>query len=148
MCGSPREAGGTCRRGAIHELWTRDWYNAGSHRARAVRGVGVALVYLPAYWSELNPVARVFCAVRCCVVGVVYGLLGAQVAAVAGAFSELGLDTGGVGGLAVRLTNFGCAIGISTCVPLSEPTEGVIVNSGGAVGVKHCRDGTARRRLR
>ena len=26
--GSPREAGGTCRRGAIHELWTRDWYNA------------------------------------------------------------------------------------------------------------------------
>ena len=43
------------------------WDNAGSHRARAVREVGVALVYLPAYWSELNLVARVFCAVRCCV---------------------------------------------------------------------------------
>jgi ABC-type microcin C transport system permease subunit YejE len=49
----------------------------------------VALVYLPAYWSELNPVARVFCAVRRCVEGVVYGLLAAQVAAVAGALEGL-----------------------------------------------------------
>jgi hypothetical protein len=34
----------------------------------------------------------------------------------------LGLDTGGVGGLAVRLTNFGCAIGIreSGYTPLSK----------------------------
>jgi hypothetical protein len=65
------------------------WDNAGSHRARAVREVGVALVYLPAYWSELNLVARVFCAVRCCVAGMVYGLLAAQVAAVAGALGGL-----------------------------------------------------------
>jgi len=63
--------------------------NAGSHRARAVQEVGVALVYLPAYWSELNLVARVFCAVRCCVAGVVYGLLAARVAAVAGALGGL-----------------------------------------------------------
>ena len=77
------------------------WANAGSHRAREVREVGVALVYLPAYWSELNPVERVFCEVRRCVAGVVYGLLWAQVAAVAGAFGGLGLDTGGVGGFAV-----------------------------------------------
>ena len=48
-----------------------------------------ALVYLPAYWSELNLVARVFCTVRCCVAGVVYGLLAAQVAAVAGALGGL-----------------------------------------------------------
>ena len=65
------------------------WDNAGSHRARAVREVGVALVYLPAYWSELNLVARVFCAVRCCVAGVVYGLLAAQVAVVEGALGGL-----------------------------------------------------------
>jgi len=65
------------------------WDNAGSHRAREVREVGVELVYLPAYWSELNLVARVFCAVRCCVAGVVYGLLAAQVAAVAGALGGL-----------------------------------------------------------
>ena len=49
--------------------------------------------------------------------GWVSPLLGAQVAAVAGAFSELRLDTGGVGGLAVRLTNFGCAIGITSPTP-------------------------------
>ena len=49
----------------------------------------MALVYLPAYWSELNLVARVFCAVCCCVAGVVYGLLAAQVAAVAGALGGL-----------------------------------------------------------
>jgi len=87
--GSPREAGGTCRRGAIHELWTRDWYNAGSHRARAVRGVGVALVYLPAYWSELPSVVGVLCAVGRCVAGMVDGLLAAKMAAVAGALEVL-----------------------------------------------------------
>jgi len=65
------------------------WDNAGSHRAREVREVGVALVYLPAYSPELNPVERVFCEVRCCVAGVVYGLLGAQVAAVVGALGGL-----------------------------------------------------------
>ena len=47
------------------------------------------MVYLPAYLSELNPVERVFCAVCCCVAGVVYGLLAAQVAAVAGALGGL-----------------------------------------------------------
>ena len=65
------------------------WENAGSHRARAVQEVGVALVYLPAYWSELNPVARVFCEVRRCVAGVVDGLLAAKLAAVAGALGGL-----------------------------------------------------------
>jgi hypothetical protein len=65
------------------------WDNAGSHRARAVREVGVALVYLPACWSELNPVERVFCAVRRCVEGVVYGLLAAKMGAVAGALEGL-----------------------------------------------------------
>ena len=43
------------------------------------------MVYLPAYWSELKLVARGCCEVRCCVAGMVYGLLAAQVAAVAGA---------------------------------------------------------------
>jgi len=47
------------------------WDNAGFHRARAVREVGVALVSLFAYSSELHLVACVFCAVRCCVGGVV-----------------------------------------------------------------------------
>ena len=61
------------------------WENAGSHRARAVREVGVALVYLPACLSELTSVARVLCAVGRCVAGVVDGLL----AAVAGALGGL-----------------------------------------------------------
>jgi len=65
------------------------WDNAGSHRVRKVREVGVALVYLPAYWSELDLVARVFCAVRRCVEGVVYGSLEAKLAAVAGALGGL-----------------------------------------------------------
>jgi len=65
------------------------WENAGSHRARAVREVGVELVYLPAYSPELNPVARVFCEVRRCVEGVVDGLLAAKLAAVAGALGGL-----------------------------------------------------------
>jgi hypothetical protein len=65
------------------------WENAGSHRAREVREVGVALVYLPAYWSELNPVARVLCAVGRCVAGVVDGVLAAKMAAVAGALGGL-----------------------------------------------------------
>jgi hypothetical protein len=65
------------------------WENAGSHRARAVQEVGVALVYLPAYWSELNPVARVLCAVGRCVAGVVDGVLAAKLAAVAGALGGL-----------------------------------------------------------
>jgi hypothetical protein len=65
------------------------WDNAGSHRARAVREVGVVLVYLPAYSPELNPVARVFCAVGRCVAGVVDGLLAAKLGAVAGALGGL-----------------------------------------------------------
>ena len=65
------------------------WENAGSHRARAVREVGVELVYLPAYSPELNPVARVFCEVDRCVAGVVYGLWEAKLAAVAGALGGL-----------------------------------------------------------
>jgi hypothetical protein len=65
------------------------WENAGSHRARAVQEVGVALVYLPAYSPELNPVERVFCEVRRCVEGVVYGSLEAKLAAVAGALGGL-----------------------------------------------------------
>jgi len=65
------------------------WENAGSHRARAVREVGVALVYLVAYRSELTFVARVCCAVRCCVGGVVYGSLEAKMGAVEGALGGL-----------------------------------------------------------
>jgi hypothetical protein len=65
------------------------WDNAGSHRARAVQEVGVALVYLPAYSPELNPVERVFCEVRRCVAGVVDGVLAAKLAAVAGALGGL-----------------------------------------------------------
>ena len=65
------------------------WENAGSHRARAVREVGVALVYLVAYRSELTFVARVCCAVRCCVGGVVDGLWEARVGVVAGALEGL-----------------------------------------------------------
>jgi len=61
------------------------WDNAGSHRAREVQEVGVALVYSP----ELNPVARVFCEVRRCVEGVVYGLLEAKMGAVEGALEGL-----------------------------------------------------------
>jgi hypothetical protein len=61
------------------------WDNAGSHRARAVREVGVALVYLP----ELNPVARVFCEVGRCVAGVVDGVLAAKLGAVAGVLGGL-----------------------------------------------------------
>ena len=65
------------------------WDNAGSHRARAVREVGVVLVYLPAYSPELNPVARVLCAVGRCVAGVVDGLLAAKLGAVAGVLGGL-----------------------------------------------------------
>ena len=65
------------------------WENAGSHRAREVQEMGVALVYLPAYSPELNPVARVLCAVGRCVAGVVDGLLAAKMGAVAGAFGGL-----------------------------------------------------------
>jgi len=65
------------------------WDNAGLHRARAVQEVGVALVYLPAYSPELNPVARVLCAVGRCVAGVVDGLLAVKMAAVAGALGGL-----------------------------------------------------------
>jgi len=65
------------------------WENAGSNRARAVQEVGVALVYLPAYSPELNPVERVFCEVRRCVAGVVYGSLEAKLGAVAGALGGL-----------------------------------------------------------
>ena len=49
----------------------------------------MALVYLPAYLSELNPVERVFCEVRRCVEGVVYGSLEAKMAAVEGALEGL-----------------------------------------------------------
>ena len=63
------------------ELWLRDWYE--------VREVGVELVYLPAYSPELNPVERVFCEVRRCVEGVVYGSLEAKMAAVEGALEGL-----------------------------------------------------------
>jgi hypothetical protein len=45
-----------------------------------VREVGVWLVYLPAYWSEWNPVARVSCGVRRCVADVVCGSLEAKMA--------------------------------------------------------------------
>ena len=65
------------------------WENTGSHRARAVQEVGVALVYLPAYSPELNPVARVLCAVGRCVAGVVYGSLEAKLAAVEGVLGGL-----------------------------------------------------------
>jgi len=65
------------------------WENAGSHRACAVREVGVALVYLPAYWSELTSVVGVLCAVGRCVADVVDGLLAAKLAAVAGALGRL-----------------------------------------------------------
>jgi len=65
------------------------WENAGSHRARAVREVGVALVCLPAYSPALNPVERVLCAVRRCVAGVVYGVLAAKLVSVAGALGGL-----------------------------------------------------------
>jgi transposase len=65
------------------------WDNAGSHRARAVREVGVVLVYLPAYSPELNPVARVLCAVGRCVAGVVDGVLAAKLGAVAGVVGGL-----------------------------------------------------------
>ena len=65
------------------------WENAGSHRARAVREIGVELVYLPAYSPELNPVERVFCELRCCVGGVVDGLLEARVGVVPGALGGL-----------------------------------------------------------
>jgi len=47
------------------------------------------LVYLPAYWSELNPVARVLCAVGRCVAGMVDVLLAAKTGAVAGALGGL-----------------------------------------------------------
>ena len=65
------------------------WENAGSHRARAVREVGVALVYLPACLSELTSVARVLCAVGRCVAGVVDGLLAVKMVSVAGALGGL-----------------------------------------------------------
>ena len=65
------------------------WENAGSHRACAVREVGVELVYLPAYWSELTSVVGVLCAVGRCVADVVDGLLAAKLAAVAGALGRL-----------------------------------------------------------
>ena len=47
------------------------------------------MVYLPACWSELNPVARVLCAVGRCVAGVVDVLLAAKTGAVAGALGGL-----------------------------------------------------------
>ena len=47
------------------------------------------MVYLPACWSELNPVARVLCAVGRCVAGVVDVLLAAKLGAVAGALVGL-----------------------------------------------------------
>ncbi len=53
------------------------------------REVGVALVYLPACWSELTSVARVLCAVGRCVAGVVDGVLAAKLGAVAGALGGL-----------------------------------------------------------
>ena len=65
------------------------WENAGSHRARAVQEVGVALVYLPACWSELPSVVGVLCAVGRCVAGVVDGLLAAKLGAVEGALGGL-----------------------------------------------------------
>jgi len=49
--------------------------------------VGVSI--LPAYSPELNPVERVFCELRRCVEGVVYGSLEAKMAAVAGALGGL-----------------------------------------------------------
>ena len=58
------------------------WDNAGCHRARSVRAVGVQLVYLPAYSPELNPVERVFGKLRRCVEGVLYETIEAKMAAV------------------------------------------------------------------
>jgi hypothetical protein len=58
------------------------WENAPCHRAQWVREVGVRLVLLPAYLPKLNPVERVFCEVRRCVAGEVYGAMEAKVAAV------------------------------------------------------------------
>ena len=85
----PSRRGGNLQEGGTCKLRPRDWYNAGSHRARAVRGVGVALVYLPAYWSELPSVVGVLCAVGRCVAGVVDVLLAAKTGAVAGALGGL-----------------------------------------------------------
>ena len=49
----------------------------------------MALVYLPACWSELTSVVGVLCAVGRCVAGVVDGELAAKMAAVAGAMDGL-----------------------------------------------------------
>jgi len=65
------------------------WENSGSHRARAVREMGVALVYLPACLSELPSVVGVLCAVGRCVAGVVDGLLAVKMVSVAGALGGL-----------------------------------------------------------
>ena len=65
------------------------WDNAGCHRARWVRAVGVGLVFLPAYSPELTPVARVCGEARRCVEGVVYGAIEAKVAAVESALEGL-----------------------------------------------------------
>jgi hypothetical protein len=64
--------------------------------ARWVREAGVGLVFLPAYSPELNPVARVFCELRCCVAGVVYETIEAKMAAVEGALEGLLGSSGGV----------------------------------------------------
>ena len=67
-----------------------DYRRAGAGTLDAFpRQFGVALVYLPAYSPELNPVERVFCEVRRCVEGVVYGSLEAKLAAVEGALEGL-----------------------------------------------------------
>lgn len=103
--------------------------NAGSHRVREVWEVGVPLVSLPAYSPELNSVERVFCEVRRCVEGVVYGSLEAKMAAVEGALRGLcdcmvrlvrwDWIREAFGGLTVRLTNYGAVIGITQNNPAS-----------------------------
>lgn len=58
------------------------WDGAPSHKAKAVRTVGLPLVGLPPYSPELNPAERVFEELRRSVEGVVYGTVEAKMAAV------------------------------------------------------------------
>lgn len=68
------------------------WDGSGSHKARVVREVGPALVFLPAYSPELNPAERIIEEIRARVEGRVWAGLEAKCAEAEAFLRELAAD--------------------------------------------------------
>ena len=93
------------------------WDGAPSHRAKAVRAAGPALVALPPAAPELNPPERVFQELRRAVEGLVYATLEEKVAAVERDLTALAADPARL----ERLTGWGWIADNLAGLPASNP---------------------------